>query len=169
MLSLIRFGSEAQIDPHCDMTPVRQIDPQAIEIRGDGGQTNITAALQLALDRLKPYMQALQEHPEHAEHPLPLVMLYSDGEHNVGPGPQAVAAQIKDLKLDGQPVVIVCAGVAVGDGRPDEATLREIASPECYLPVTASEVLARFLAEVGSSGLSSAVEIAQKIKEEFSE
>ena len=96
-------------------------------------------------------------------------MLYSDGEHNVGPGPQAVAAQIKDLKLDGQPVVIVCAGVAVGDGRPDEATLREIASPECYLPVTASEMLARFLAEVGSSGLSSAVEIAQKIKEEFSE
>jgi len=166
---LVKFSNEAQIDPSCDMTPVRQIDPQTIEIRGDGGQTNITAALQLALDRLKPYMQGLQNHPEHGEHPLPLVLLFSDGEHNVGAPPQSVAAQLKSLRLDGESVVVVSAGVAVGDGRPDETTLREIGSPECYLPVTAADMLTAFISEVGSSGLSSAAEIAEKIREEISE
>jgi uncharacterized protein YegL len=168
-LLLIRFSNDAQIDPNCDMTPVRHLDSQTIEIRGDGGQTNITAALQLALDRLKPYMQGLQAHPEHAEHPLPLVMLFSDGEHNVGPAPQAVAAELKSLKLDGDPVVVVSAGVAVGGSQPDEATLREIASLECYLPVTAADMLTTFICKVGSLGLSSAVDIAKKIKEEISE
>ncbi len=166
---LIRFDSDAQIDPNCDMTPVRHLDPQTVEILGDGGQTNITAALQLAVDRLKPYMQGLQNHPEHAEHPLPLVLLFSDGEHNVGPAPQPVASELKSLKLDGEPVVVVSAGVAVGDGRPDENTLREIASPECYLPVTAADMLTAFISEVGSSGLSSAAEIAEKIREEIGE
>jgi len=168
-LLLIKFSDEAQIDPQCDMTPVRHLDPQTIETRGDGVQTNITAALQLALERLKPYMQGLQKHPERAEHPLPLVLLFSDGEHNVGPAPQAVAAELKGLRLDGEGVVVVSAGVAVGDSRPDEATLREIASPECYLPVTAADMLTAFISEVGSSGLSSAAEIAKKIKEEIRE
>jgi uncharacterized protein YegL len=168
-LLLIRFSNDAKIAPGCDMTPVRQIDPQTIEVCGDGGQTNITAALQLTRDRLAPYMKSLQERPENAEHPLPLVLLYSDGEHNVGDSPAGVAAEIKGLNLDGDPVVIVCAGIAVGKAHPDEATLREIASPECYFPATELEKLTRFLAEVGSSGLSSAPEIARMIKEEFSE
>jgi uncharacterized protein YegL len=168
-LLLVSFSDDAKIFPGCDMVPVRHIDSQTIELRGDGGQTNITAGLELIRNRLMPYMQALQEHPERAEHPLPLVLLYSDGEHNVGPGPQAVAAEIKDLNLDGDPVVIVCAGIAVGKEHPDEATLRAIASPECYFPATELEKLTRFLAEVGSSGLSSAPEIARMIKEELSE
>ena len=65
------------------MTPVRHIDPDRVEVVGNGGQTNITAALQIALDRLRPYMQGLQEHPEHTQHPIPLVLLFSDGQHNV--------------------------------------------------------------------------------------
>ena len=52
-LLLIRFDQQAAIDPQCDLTPVRKIDPDAIAIDGRGGQTNITAALQLALDRLR--------------------------------------------------------------------------------------------------------------------
>jgi uncharacterized protein YegL len=166
---LVKYSDEAEVIADCDMTAVRKIDPQTIEIRGDGGRTNITAALQLALDRLKPYMAGLQNHPEHAEHPLPLILLFSDGEHNVGPSPQSVAAQLKSLRLDGEPVVVVCAGIAVGEGRPDETTLGGIASPECYLPVTAADMLTRFISEVGSSGLSSAAEIADKIREEISE
>ena len=61
-LLLIRFDHEAVIDPLCDMTPVRSIDPDRVSIDGRGGQTDITAALELALMRLKPYMQALQQH-----------------------------------------------------------------------------------------------------------
>ena len=71
-LLLIRFGDEAVIDPLCDMTPMRMIDPDQVEIDGRGGDTDITGALELALIRLRLYMQGLQHHPERAEHPLPL-------------------------------------------------------------------------------------------------
>lgn len=163
-LLLIRFGSAAAVDPQADLTPVRKIDPDQLEIRGDGGQTNITAALQLALDRLGPYMQSLQDHPERAEHPVPIVIVFSDGEHNVGPGPQSVAEQIRQLNVDGDAVVIAAAGVSVGGGQPDEKTLGAIASSECYVHVTNAQVLSRFISSVGSSGVSSAKDVATLIK-----
>src|ERR1035441_5566070 len=163
-LLLIRFDSNAAVDQQCDLAPVRKIDPDQIEIRGDGGQTNITAAFQMALDRLRPYLQSLQDHPERAEHPVPLVLLFSDGEHNVGAGPTPVAEQVKQLNLDGDPVVIAAAGVSVDGGQPDEKTLRAIASPECYVHITNAQILSRFISSVGSSGVSSAKDIASVIK-----
>jgi len=152
------------IDPLCDMTPIRMIDPDQVEIDGRGGETDITGALELALIRLKIYMQGLQRHPERAEHPLPLVLLFSDGEHNLGSGPQPVAAEIKSLNLDGDPVVIAVAGVSVGEARPDERTLREIASPDCYVHVANTQALAAFMSSVGSSGVSRARDVAEGIK-----
>ena len=163
-LLLIRFDHEAVIDVSCTMTPVRRIDPDRVSIDGRGGQTDITAALELTLMRLKPYMQALQQHPERAEHPLPLVLLFSDGEHNVGSGPQPVAKEIKRLSLDGEPVVIAVAGVSVGNEHPDEQTLREVASPECYVHIDNAQLLASFIASVGSSGASRAADVAKVIK-----
>jgi uncharacterized protein YegL len=164
-LLLVRFDHEAVIDPLCDMTPVRKIDPDLLSIDGRGGQTDITAALELALMRLGPYMQAIQGHPERAEHPLPLVLLFSDGEHNVGSGPEPVAEQIKRLDLDGEPVVIAVAGVSVRTEQPDERTLRHIASPECYVHITNAQSLAAFIASVGSSGASRAIDVARVIKQ----
>ena len=163
-LLLIRFDSDAVVDPKGDLTPVRKIDPDQIEIPGDGGQTNITAALQTTLDRLRPYMQALQDHPERAEHPVPLVLLFSDGEHNVGESPQPAAQQIKQLNLDGAPVLIAAAGVSVGEDQPDEKTLRAIASPECYVHIADSQGLNKFITAVGSSGASSVKDLAAVIK-----
>ena len=162
-LLLIRFGDKAVLDPACDMTPVREIDPDSITIVGDGGQTNITDALQMTLDRLRPYMQELELHAERADHPLPIVIVFSDGEHNFGTPPQAVADEIKKLCLDGEPVVIASAGVAIG-GQPDEKTLREIASADCYVPVSNAAELNRFISSVGSSGASRAKDIAAMIK-----
>jgi uncharacterized protein YegL len=162
---LIRFDHEAVVDILCSMTPVRRIDPDRVSIDGRGGQTDITAALELALMRLKPYMQALQQHPERSDHPLPLVLLFSDGEHNVGSGPRPVAEEIKQLRLDGEPVVIAVAGVSVGAAHPDEKTLRAIASPDCYVHITGAPMLATFIASVGSSGASRAVEVARVIKQ----
>ena len=164
-LLLIHFDDEAVVHPMCDMTPVRRIDPNIVGVDGLGGDTDITGALELALMRLKPYMQELQQDPERAEHPLPLVLLFSDGEHNVGSRPQPVAAEIKGLNLDGEPVVIAVAGVSVGTGRPDERTLREIASPDCYVHITNAQALAAFISSVGSSGVSRARDVAQVIKQ----
>lgn len=161
---LIRFDTTATVDPHCDMTPVRQIDPDQVQIVGDGGQTNITQALQVARDRLRPYLQTVEAHSERPEHPLPLVILFSDGEHNDGPPPQSVADEIKKLSLDGESVVIAVAGVAMGGSQPDEKTLRQLASPECYVPITNAQVLSRFISSVGSSGASRAKDVAAVIK-----
>ncbi len=163
-LLLIRFDHEAVVDSLCDMTPVRNIDPDLVAIDGRGGQTDITAALELALMRLKPYMQSLQQHSERGEHPLPLLLLFSDGEHNVGSGPEMVAAEIKGLNLDGEPVVIAVAGVSAGAKQPDERTLCEIASRECYVHIANAQSLAAFIASVGSSGASRAIDVAKVIK-----
>jgi uncharacterized protein YegL len=163
-LLLVRFDSAAAIDPLCDLTPVRAIDPDRIEVLGNGGSTNITDALRLTLERLRPYMQGLQDHPERAEHPVPLVVLFSDGQHNVGAPPQPVAAEIKQLSLDGDPVIIAAAGVSVGNEQPDEKTLREVASPECYVHITNAQALTAFISSVGSSGASRAKEVAEAIR-----
>jgi uncharacterized protein YegL len=164
-LLLIRFSDEAVIDPLCDMAPIRMIDPDQLEIDGRGGETDITGALELALIRLSVYMQGLQRHPERAEHPLPLVLLFSDGAHNLGSGPQPVADEIKRLSLDGEPVVIAVAGVSVGSARPDEKTLREIASPDCYVHITNAQALSAFISSVGSSGVSRASDVATVIRQ----
>ena len=162
---LIRFGDTAVVDSQCDMTPVRKIDPNQIQIMGDGGQTNITEALEIRRDRLRTYLQELESHPERSEHPIPLVMLFSDGAHNKGGAPQPVAEEIKQLTLDGEPVVIAAAGVSVGREQPDERTLRAIACAECYVPITNAQALTQFISSVGSSGVSRAKDVAQVIKQ----
>lgn len=164
-LLLIRFGDAAAIDPLCDMRPVRKIDPDGIEVQGNGGQTNITAALRLALDRLQPYMQDLQSHPERADHPLPLVLLFSDGQHNMGDPPEAVAAELKRLTLDGEAIVVAAAGVSIGEDRADEQALAAIASPGCFVPVTNAQVLSAFISSVGSSGASRPGDVANILRQ----
>ena len=88
------------------------------------------------------------------------MLLFSDGGHNLGSGPQPVADEIKSLDLDGDPVVIAVAGVSVGKARPDERTLREIASADCYVHITNTQELTTFISSVGSSGVSRAREVA---------
>jgi uncharacterized protein YegL len=163
---LVRFGSTAEVDERCNMTPVRQIDPESVSIVGDGGGTDMTAALEIAYDGLQRYMASIVEsHPERSEHPLPLVLLFSDGHHNGTGDPADVANKIKSLRLDGDPITIAAAGVATDESdSPDETMLRRIASPECYFHITETRVLGHFLAEVGSSGASSPREVAQVMK-----
>lgn len=163
-LLLIRFDEEAVIYRRCDMTPVRKIDPDKITLEGRGSMTNITGALELALKRLRPYMRRLQGLRDRADHPLPLVLLFSDGVHNVGEPPQAVADEIKSLALEGENVVIAAAGVSIGEDRLNDKMLREIASPDCYLPITKAEALSSFICSVGSSAASHTREVARIIK-----
>lgn len=164
-LVLIRFGSNAEVDPQCNMTPVREIDADNIEVRGDGGGTNITAALELAYGGLERYMRKVVEpHEQRAQHPLPLVLLFSDGHNGYG-DPEPIAEEIKRLNIDGNPISIACAGVSTDDSdSPDEDLLRRIASPECYLHIDNARLLSSFLAEVGSSAVSSPGELARVIR-----
>lgn len=162
---VVKFGDSAELLPNCNMTPVRQIDPESIEICGDGGGTNITGALEVAYDGLKRYLsEYVAEHAEREQHPVPLVVLFSDGRNGYGK-PEPVAEKIKSLRIDDDPVVIAAAGVSVNEAdKLDEGQLRRIASPECYLHISDVRVLGHFLSEVGSSGASSPSEVAQVIE-----
>ena len=157
---LISFDDQAKIV--CNVIPVRQIDPKSIEIRGDGGMTNIRHALELAYEGLDRYFrQVVDPHPERNEHPVPLVLLFSDGHHNAEGDPEEVAQRIKSLNIDGCPVIIACAGVATdGSDQPDERLLQAIASPECYRRVRDTRMLSAFLAEAGSCAYSKVEEVA---------
>lgn len=147
------------------MTPVRMIDADSIEVLGDGGGTNMTEAMELAHEGLRRYMQeTIERHPQRAQHPLPLLLLFSDG-HNTHGDPLPAAEKIKQLQIDGDPIVIACAGVSTDDSdQPDEQLLRAIASPECYVHIDQVRTLSSFLAEVGSSGASTPREVAQVIR-----
>ena len=144
---LIRFDDEAEIV--CNMKPVRHIDPKGIEIRGNGGLTNTQHALELAYDGLARYFrEVVDQHSERKQHPVPLVLLFADGHHNAGGDPEDVAQKIKSLNIDGDPVIIACAGVATeGSDQPDERLLQAIASPECYVEARDTRLLSAFLAE----------------------
>lgn len=164
--ALIRFGSTAEVDRPSHMKPVREIDPDSISIDGTGGGTNMVQALEIACSGLTDYVHHdLTGHPERAEHPLPLVLLFSDGFNNAPGDPVDAANRIKALELDGQGITIACAGVATqADDQPDEQLLRRIASPDCYVHIQDVRMLSSFLAEVGSSGASSPAEVAAVIK-----
>jgi uncharacterized protein YegL len=159
---LIRFGSHAELDKSCYLKPVREIDPNTIEIRGDGGGTNITEALELAYRGLSRFVKEMIEpHPERERYPLPLVLLFSDG-HNGGHCPLGIAEQIKELNVDGDPVLIAAASVWVDDSMPPDGNLlREIATPGCYVDIDRPESLTEFLSATGSSGASSPAELAR--------
>ena len=166
LFTLITFDHRAQVDERCNVTPVRQIDPRGIEIRGDGGSTDIRLALNVAHEGLRRYLsQVVEPHPERSEHPVPLLLLFSDGQHNGPERPEEVADQIKHLRIDEDPVVIACAGVAIDDyDEPDEELLQRIASPGCYVRVENVRHLSAFLAEIGSRGYSTAPEVAMGIQ-----
>ena len=114
------------------------------------------------MEGLQQYMQeVIEPHEERDEHPLPLVLFFSDG-YNTGSNPLSYAKKIKNLGIDGEPVTLACAGVSTSPSdQPDEALLKSIASPGCYLSIRDVELLSAYLAEVGSSGASSPKEVAE--------
>ncbi len=161
---LIQFDSNPTVFPNCDMVPVRSIDAADIEICGDGGMTNITGALELAYVRLKPYMDELQSHPECDEHPIPLVLLFSDGQHNLrrfDAPPGEVAGEIKKLGLGGLPVNVATIGISIDGDSADNKMLESIASPNCFVEIEDADRLRRLIAEVASAGLSRTKDIAR--------
>jgi uncharacterized protein YegL len=107
---------------------------------GPRGGTNITAGLEEAYQILR----AAEANPVQGVSFLrPVVMLYSDGGHNTGPHPRAIADQIKAI---GDLVTIGFGSDA------DEALLMELAtSPQHYYRCKTGKELRCFLAAVGAT------------------
>lgn len=165
---LILFGDHATIDPNCRRTPVLEIDTNEIHFNGDGGGTNIPAALNLAYSQIHEYLAEIADHPHKNKHPLPLVILFSDG-HNGNGKPELSAKKLKELSYDSTPILIATAGVAVAaDDAPDEELLKAIASHydgrPLYVSIENANALSFFLAAAGSSAASTAAELYDAIR-----
>ena len=79
---MIRFGNEAELVVNCEA--VRDVDPDSIQVLGDGGGTNITAALEMAHSGVQRYLREfVAEHSERDQHPVPIVLLFSDGHKRI--------------------------------------------------------------------------------------
>ncbi|MCP4249297.1 MAG: VWA domain-containing protein [bacterium] len=111
-LAVIAYADDAHIV--CSLTKARRIDRilEAINGMSTSGNTNITAGLKAARREL-----ALTPRRGH-------VVLLSDGHHNTGDGPAAVADILK------QHAEISCVGIGGSRSQVDEPLMRAIAS--CY-------------------------------------
>jgi len=105
-----------------------------------GGNTNITAGLEVTESVLK----RADRHPEDGLTALrPAVIVFTDGGHNEGPGPEHVAGRIRD-KAD-------LVTVAFGEGA-DEALMRSLAtSSQHFYRCSSGRELRAFLAAVGAT------------------
>ena len=161
--TIFEFDETARLVQPFDNIPVREIDPACYELNPTGGMTSISSVLQPIRDRLQQLMEELQVHPERDRHPLPLVVLLTDGCHNTDSdvSPESIADEIKAMNLDGDPVVIAVAGVAVGSSDLDESLMQRIASPGCYLRIEEVSRLREFLAVVGSTSAPTPTGISQ--------
>jgi len=161
---LIRFDETASVIPGYEMVPVRDIDPDALQLEAKGRATNFQAALNLAERHLRDYLALLADHPDIETFPVPLVLLFSDGDSNRG-DPLAAAGSLKKLRMGSDPVVLLCAGITEGGSSVNEDLLRKTASlPECYQRISDLETLKEWLVKVGSSGKSSAADLAALIR-----
>ena len=168
---LIVFATEPYIHPQCRRTPVLEIDTDRIILRGEGGQTNMPEAFRLARQQIEEYLAEISDHPQQSKHPIPLVLIFSDGHNNPKFGdPVTEASVLKELRYDSLPILIVTAGVAVDEEDvPDENLLKAIATKTdegvpLYVPIQRADVLSIFLANTGSSAASTAGELHQIIR-----
>ena len=149
--TLFEFSEDATLVQPFDAMPVRHIDPDDYRLQPNGSMTNITSVLEAVRDRVKAVIETIRQHPNRKDHPLPLVILVTDGCHNSGPPPEAVAEEIKSMEVDGDHVTLAVAGVTVGNSDLDEPMMHRIASDGCYMRVEDVNKLRQFLAVVGSS------------------
>jgi uncharacterized protein YegL len=105
-----------------------------------GGETNITAALELAKSQFETRRPRL---PEGVRFVLPVTLLMSDGCHNVGVGPTAAADALKQISL----LVTVAFGADA-----DEDLLKAIATtPQHFYRCRDGKELRAFCAEFGET------------------
>jgi hypothetical protein len=136
-LVLITWGAEAELYPGCDMAPVRQVDIADVFVRGEAGTSNMAKALEFAYAGLSKYLaEVVEPHPERSAHPLPVVIIFSDGLDETS-DPAPIARQIRELSVDEIAVPLVTVGVSAEDSEPaNEELLRSLVCSEYYLRIS---------------------------------
>jgi len=109
-VAVVAYGDTASLI--VELTPARRLREvaRAIDSISGMGHTNITAALEMALDVLGTTQGPGQ------------VVLLTDGCHNTGPDPYATADMLRER------AIVECVGIGGGPADVDEELLRYIAS-----------------------------------------
>ena len=150
-ITLLQFGDSTSVMCGCDDKWAGDIDSDTISLAANEGSTNITSALEEAYRRLVPFCEMANNRKDKSKHPIPLVILFSDGKHNAaGTRPKEIADKIKSLNVDGQPVAIAAMGIHHGSDNPDVSGLSEIASTDLYATVSDLNKLTAQISKLGS-------------------
>jgi Mg-chelatase subunit ChlD len=156
VVAVIRFSTKAEVvhpfEPASSL--IGHLQPHKVGWRA--GDTNISAALELARELLKG--SPAQPSTAALRYVKPLVVLMSDGIHNCGPSPVPVADDLK-----GMADVLA---VAFGDDA-DAQMLQAIATPQLSVRCRTGADLRCYFAEIGrtltvtrAAGISAAAALA---------
>jgi Mg-chelatase subunit ChlD len=137
-VAVIHFSTTAKVVHPFELASslISHLQPHKVGLLA--GETNVTAALELARQLLQP--GPVQASTMAMPYVRPLVVLMSDGRHNCGPSPIPVA---EDLKASADILA-----VAFGDDA-DESMLRAIATPQLSVRCRTGADLRCYFAEIG--------------------
>ena len=137
-VGVVDFGRGSTIVHNIDKATT--LNGRISSLFANGGSTNITAGLEDAMSVLE---KAEQHNQEGVSFLRPVVIVFTDGCHNEGPGPQSVANRLKG--------VADLVTVAFGSDA-DETLMRSLAtSPQHFYRCSTGRELRSFLAAVGAT------------------
>ena len=137
-VGVVDFGRGSTIIHNLDKATT--LNGRVSSLFANDGSTNITAGLEDALSVLE---KAEQHNQEGVSFLRPVVIVFTDGCHNEGPGPQSVANRLKG--------VADLVTVAFGSDA-DETLMRSLAtSPQHFYRCSTGRELRSFLAAVGAT------------------
>ena len=137
-VGVVDFGRGSTIVHNLDKATT--LNGRVSSLFANDGSTNITAGLEDAMSVLE---KAEQHNQEGVSFLRPVVIVFTDGCHNEGPGPQSVANRLKG--------VADLVTVAFGSDA-DETLMRSLAtSPQHFYRCSTGRELRSFLAAVGAT------------------
>lgn len=138
-VGVVDFASGSKIVHDLEKATTLNGKVAALSVGYFGGSTNITAGLEDAYSILE---KADKQNQEGVTYLRPVVIVFTDGCHNEGPGPQDVANRLKGVA----DLVTVAFGTDA-----DESLMRSLASTQSFYRCTNGRKLRTFLAAVGAT------------------
>ena len=161
-VALFAYGDMISCSDNHILRPVTEVKPSSIEYLGDGGQTKMRQALQVAKWLLDGYNEGyykLHKYPELV--PPPLIFLLSDGYNGDGNAEEDATA-IKEMDLAiGLPPMLATVGIEMGKTKQDvpHESMKKLASKNtngkpAYFEVNDLNLLVELIATTSSSFVS---------------
>jgi uncharacterized protein YegL len=149
LLNIAKFGN--QVVPLALASAVQEVNLQQLKFAGEGGGTEMPAALRWAAQAIEQSLQRCRQIPRYNENaaPPPLCIFFSDGE-NTSSEPMLPAIQaLHSISFQGGPIDVVACGIGMSSSA--FAVMKQISSrPELAVNIDPDKI-GEFIAEVGAT------------------